>query len=120
MRKGNTNSLKEPVVASFISDSAGNFMIHLPPGEYCIIDSRKYDKSFVADIAKDHKKGGEYYSAADLDCLKRWLNTPDAVFTVSANSENKIEVIYNTPCSWNSTPCINYSGPVPPAKSGGN
>jgi len=56
IRKGKTNYVKEPIVASFTSDSAGGFMIYLPPGDYCIVDSRKYDKNFLANIAKKYKK----------------------------------------------------------------
>lgn len=104
VRKGKTNNAKEPVLASFISDSLGNFMIHLAPGEYCIVDARKYDKNFVADIAKDNKK------SADLDCLKTWLNTPDAVFTVGADGENRIEVTYNIPCGTDASPCVKSVG----------
>lgn len=114
IRKGNKNSIKEPVVASFVTDAEGNFSVLLPPGEYCIIESRKYDKEYVADIAKNYKKAGANYSAADLNCLKEWLAKPDAVFNVNEKGENKVEVVYHDPCSWNATPCVQYTGPTPP------
>lgn len=114
VREGNKNNIKGRIVASFESDSSGNFMIYLAPGEYCIIDSRKYDKNFVADIAKKYKKGDSNYTAADMDCLKKWLSTPDLVFTVKEDGENKITVTYNNPCSWAAIPCVQYSGPLPP------
>ncbi len=114
VRKGNKNNLKEPVVATFVTDSSGAFMFYLPPGEYSIVDERKYDKKYVANIAKQYKKGSENYDAADLNCLKNWVNTPDMVFTVTGDGAKKIEVIYNRPCEWNTAPCINYRGPMPP------
>lgn len=114
VRRGGKNNVKDPIVLSFESDSAGNFMIYLPPGEYCIIDSRKYDKSYVANIAKKYKKANGNYSAADLNCLKTWLNTPDAVFLVKADKENSVNVIYHVPCDWASIPCVGYDGPLPP------
>lgn len=114
VRKGSKNDVKAPVVATFTSDANGNFTLSLPPGEYCIVDSRKYDKKYIADIARKYKKAGQYYSAADLNCLKAWLVTPDAVFIVKEEGENKIEVNYYTPCGWDTTPCIQYDGPLPP------
>jgi len=114
VRKGSKNDVKAPVVATFISDANGNCTLSLPPGEYCLVDERKYDKKFIADIARKYKKAGLYHSAADLNCLKAWLATPDAVFTIKEDGENKVEVNYYTPCGWDSTPCIQYNGPLPP------
>ncbi|HWY38174.1 MAG TPA: hypothetical protein VNY73_06415, partial [Bacteroidia bacterium] len=109
VRKGHVNNLKEPVVATFVSDTGGNFSVKLPPGNYCIIDEKKLNRDFVEEIARMHKKADEYNDAADLNCLKSWLTAPDAVFTVK-KGENKIEVTYHFPCSWNSTPCVTYHG----------
>lgn len=114
VRKGNRNNLKGAVVASFLSDSAGNFMIYLPPGEYCVIDSRKYDKNYVTGLSKKYKKSSDFYEAADLECLKKWLAIPDLVFTVKKGEPNKITVTYHAPCPWEGLPCVRYTGPLPP------
>ncbi len=114
VRKGNKNNIKGAVVASFMSDSSGNFMIYLPPGEYCVVDSRKYDKTYVASLAKKYKKSSDFYEAADLGCLKNWLTTPDLVFTVKNGGSNNITVTYHAPCPWEGLPCVRYTGPLPP------
>lgn len=114
VRKGNKNNINEPVVTTFCADAAGNFTLHLPPGEYCIVDTLKHNKKYIEQIARKYKKASTYYSAADKNCLKNWLSTPDAIFTVKEGAENKVEVIYHRPCDWNTVPCIYYDGPLPP------
>jgi len=114
VRKGKKNNVKEPVVASFITDKDGNFSILLPAGEYCILEPRKYDRKFINKLAKNHKKASEHYEAADLNCLNKWLSQPNHIFSVKEGVENKIEMIYQNPCDWVGPPCVGYTGPPPP------
>jgi hypothetical protein len=114
VRKGIKNNVKEPVVASFVTDKDGNFSITLPPGDYCIVEPRKCDKKYINKLAKDHKKASEYYEAADINCLTKWLSQPEHIFTVKEGARNTVEMIYQNPCEWMGPPCVGYTGPPPP------
>lgn len=114
IRPGSKNDPTKKPIASFVSDSAGNFSIDLPEGTYCIVDEKKNDRKFYDDIITNHKTKTKFNEAADVKCLKNWVSMPDLVFTVLKNKENKIEVTYHFPCSWDAIPCVQYHGPLPP------
>jgi hypothetical protein len=108
IRQGSTNDPTKPILAELISDTYGNFSIQLPKGVYCIVDEKKKDKTLFNKIINNHKD-----NELAKPCLEDWIKTPDAAFTID-NQDIKISINYNQPCSWNSTPCIGYNGPLPP------
>lgn len=114
VKKGKWNDLEASVVLEFISDSTGHFSFSLPPGEYCIVDEYKNDKTNYDKLLNQFKKPTQHYSAISPSCLKEWFKTPDGVLTVPANGVNNFIVTFNDKCSWNSVPCVTYHGPLPP------
>lgn len=113
IKKGKTNDINSVAVVEVVADSAGNFSVSLPSGDYCIVDEFK-SKSNFNEILKKYEKETTNYSAVDPECLKNWFSTPDAVFTVTKTGLKDLNVAYHHPCSWRSVPCANYRGPLPP------
>jgi hypothetical protein len=114
IREGISNNISIAAVAMLLSDSAGNVQLDLKPGKYCIVDEKKNSTKYVKEVYKRLKKADKYNSAVTMDCLKKWMNTPDLVFTVEEKELNVIKLNYDIPCSWSATPCTVYNGPLPP------
>jgi hypothetical protein len=113
LRKGSVNNVDEPVVASETTDSSGRAIFHLSPGQYCVV---RIDKSNVEQHDKwkrDLLKGNELYAPVDVECLKKWLYTPEMIIEVYENGLMEFELVINKPCPWNAIPCAQYIGPLP-------
>jgi hypothetical protein len=113
VRKGSENNIDEPVVASEITDKTGKAIFHLAPGKYCIVRAPKSDNLQTEKWKKELLKGNEFYAPIDIECLKKWLATPELVIEVGENGPLKFELLINKPCTWNSIPCAQYIGPLP-------
>lgn len=113
LRKGKMNQPSGPIVAEAITDEDGHFTFHLPNGSYYIVSDDKKDLTRYNQILETFSKTSDNYSAVDKSCLDKWINTPDLLFEVK-DKDTTIHVSYFIPCSWNSTPCVNYTGVLPP------
>jgi hypothetical protein len=114
IRKGSFNDISQLVIAKAVSDSTGHFLLCLPKGTYCVVDENKKDKTYFNQIVREHSGKVGYLEPVNLNCLEEWLKKPDIVFTVGDNKKMTISVPYYSPCPWNSVPCTQYSGPLPP------
>jgi len=114
LKAGRKNDFSKAVILAFISDSVGRFSISLAPGDYCIVDEVKKNKSNYDSILKKCAKGSSENSSVDKKCLLTWFLTPDAVFTVGKEDLSNVGVMFYDKCSWEKVPCINYTGPLPP------
>jgi hypothetical protein len=113
LRKGSANNVDEPVVASEITDHSGKAIFHVKPGQYCVVRAFKSDNTQSEKWKRELLKGNELYAPLDMECLKKWLATPELVIEVSENGPLKFELLINKPCKWNSIPCAQYIGPLP-------
>ncbi len=112
VRRGKTNNLKSKIILSLTSDSLGNCNFKLPAGTYCIIDETKKDYTYYNKMIKQYALPTKTTSAIDKQCLKTWLNTPDAILTIK-DSVNAFTVNFHKICSFKIN-CVQYSGPLPP------
>jgi hypothetical protein len=113
LRKGIVNNIDEPVIASEITDNSGKAIFHVKPGQYCVVRASKSDNAQSEKWKKELLKGNELYAPLDMDCLKKWLATPELIIEVGENGPLKFELLINKPCTWNSIPCAQYIGPLP-------
>ncbi len=114
IRKGLFNDVNEKIIDTIVSDAFGKFSIRLPKGEYCIIGHDRLDSGYVKSILKNHSKPTQYYSAADSNCLFRWLKSPLASFILDSVETISISWDIHHPCSWDDITCVDYFGPLPP------
>ncbi len=114
IKKGKWNDLKKKPILEFISDSTGNFSFSLPPGEYCIVDEYKNDKTNYNKLLNKFKEPTLHYSAISSSCLKEWFKTPAAVLNIPSSGLNNFVITFYDECSWNKVPCATYHGPLPP------
>jgi hypothetical protein len=105
IRQGNLNSPTATVVDSVIADESGNFSITLPQGNYCFIEEWK--KPLYKDPVSDK------YNRYDTACYRNQYMQCDYSLNLSANTKD-INIVLDRPCNWN-RPCVQYSGPLPPA-----
>jgi hypothetical protein len=113
LRKGSVNNLNEPLVASEITDQSGRAIFHLMPGQYCVLRASRSDKKQTEKWKDELLKGNELYGPIDIECLEKWLATPELMIEVSESGLLKFEMLINKPCPWNSIPCAQYIGPLP-------
>lgn len=112
IKKGKFNNIKKKPLLEIVSDSAGNFSFMLPPGNYCIVDEYKKDKTNYTKLLKQYKTETKNYSAISISCLKEWFKTPDAQITVPAIGLDSVLITFHDKCAWNTIPCTTYRGPV--------
>lgn len=114
VRLGAENDLSKKVVATAKTGADGKVILSLPLGTYSLVDdSRKDDVRYKA-LLKQFETPPMYYGPMDKGCLATWLSTPDLTFTVAAGANNVFQVNYSDKCSWQSIPCAQYNGPLPP------
>lgn len=113
VKKGKRNDFNNKEIIEFVSDAEGNFSFSLPPGEYCIIDEYKNDKTNYDKLLEQYKKPIPNYSAISPSCLKEWFETPDAVVIVTESDVTNLVVTFHDKCPWNAVPCVTYHGPLP-------
>lgn len=114
VRKGNKNNPDEKPILEWVSDANGIASFHLNPGEYYVVFENKLDRSTFEEYVNIYGKGNNYYGPIDTKCLEEWLLKPELVFIVSDTGENSFTINTHKPCSWNSVPCTQYTGPLPP------
>lgn len=119
IKKGKVNDISSVVVDSVVTDSSGFFIYFLPNGEYLVIDEDKKDKRKYDLLLKRYSKQSQSNTSIDKNCLDKWFRTPDFTFTVNSHNQ-EIQHTYTGKCSWNSTPCTLYTGPLPPVMNRGH
>lgn len=109
IKSGKINTGKQDVLAEVVTDSKGEFVIFLPPGEYCFIQKEQLNKKILETW---NTKGN---NLSDSDCLKNWWASCIKKITVFENDITDITFHFHKPCFLpENVPCIRYNGPVPP------
>ncbi len=108
IRGGKINTIKQKVVLSFKTDTAGKFSFELEPGIYSIIQDAQLEKMAVTRYQK------QQYIQADTACLKNWWKKPYHILEIKDKSVD-LQFSFHHPC-FNSydIPCLQYVGPMPP------
>ncbi len=115
IREGETNSWSQPIIAKGISDENGVVSVELKDGTYCAVFENKAEKSAYDNLIKLYGEKTPYRDAVDVECLKTFMEQPEAVFTVkNGKTESAVIINQHQPCSWHSVPCSGYHGPLPP------
>ncbi len=90
--KGDTTKTS---IASFVTDTSGQFEIKLPPNEYCFFQSQKM-LSYEALCEYFQVPPDEHY--AINFCLKRWFNYPDCYVKAAKDTFIRIVLPARHPC----------------------
>lgn len=116
IRNGETNDWNKPIIAEGISDENGLVKVELPDGIYCVVFSNKSTKKEFDSMINQYGEKTMYREAIDKECLLNFMMQPEIVFTVK-NGKTGAPIIINRhkPCDWNSVPCSEYHGPLPPS-----
>ena len=108
IKSGNENDLAMPVITSFMTDSIGNFSIHLTPGIYSIVVKEQLTVLNAADF--DTKK-----LSVDKDCLAAWWKKPYYLLEVKQENISTLNFVFHHRCNIKyDIPCISYHGPLAP------
>ena len=93
------------VIDSIKTNDKGAFSISLSAGEYCIVEKwKKYP--LVFPVNTDFQKW-------DTACYRKRYNECDFTLNVKSDTSD-VKFILRKHCPW-TTPCVQYSGPFPPA-----
>jgi hypothetical protein len=114
LKKGSSNIVKQKIVFKVITDANGQFSFLLSPGKYCIVGSDKIDTKYFQLLSTKYARDSKTYKAIDKKCLINWLAEPLYGFEVKTSNNDTIKIHYTKPCDWNSIPCAQFTGAVPP------
>ena len=107
IRKGNTNTLKKPILLSFTTDTNGYFSFALPPGTYSIIQTDQVKKL-------NTKKYKINYIDVDETCLINWWAEPYAILEIKNENIAALKFHFEHSCFLEGdVPCRKYKGPMP-------
>lgn len=105
--KGKTNNLSNKIIATFTTDTNGNFSFKLPPGTYSILVEEQTKPIKAQDYTNK-------YQTVNDKCLQRWWQKPYYLLIVK-NKNKPLNFIFNHRCYINNDiPCITYIGPKHP------
>ena len=111
VRTGKENSNSTPV-AEVVTDRNGRFSLSLVPGTYCVVEEAKRKASPV------QLPRPTAYQTIDKACFERAAKTCDAVWIVTSSGLTDVNITFQSYCPW-AGPCVQYSGPLPPAAAHG-
>lgn len=114
LKKGSRNMLDSKVFKEAMADSLGIIRLHLPPGQYCLVDEEKKDKTYYNYVMKTFKEPTKEEGPVDMDCFNKWYATPELVLNISNKSPKRYKLNIHHECKWSGKPCIPYFGPIPP------
>ncbi len=114
IKAGTVNDPSAPAVCSSITDEEGLAFVNLKPGDYLLVFDDKQDWTQYARWKEEYAKAKPPYGEIDTLCLRRWMQTPELVFHVEADSSHIVEIVRPDKCFWNNIPCIEYTGSIPP------
>jgi hypothetical protein len=107
-RKGGTNQIGTPVVASSTSDESGYFSLELPAGTWCLVLDEK-----GPDAPRD--LSGQNIQL-DNACYKEWLSKCDQVIEVIDVPIPAVKLQFNARCRVGTiSNCAQWVGPLPPS-----
>ena len=109
IKRGVTNSTKVKVVLKIVTDSLGQFAIHLEPGQYIFVQAEQVKALDLNKIIIGN------FLHADASCLKQWWQTPYYSFEIKDKNIENLKFEFNKRCFVESDiPCLQYFGPMPP------
>jgi hypothetical protein len=114
LKKGVSNNTKQKKLFRVLTDANGQFNFSLAPGKYYIVGSDKIDTKYFQLLLTKYGKDSKTYKAIDKKCLNNWLAEPLYSFEVKSSNNDTIKILYTKPCDWNSIPCAQFTGAVPP------
>jgi hypothetical protein len=114
LKKGSSNITKQKKLIKVITNANGQFNFLLAPGKYCIVGSDKIDTKYFQLLVTKYSKDSKTYKAIDKKCLTEWLMEPLHSFEVKSSNNDTIKIHYTKPCDWNSIPCAQFTGAIPP------
>lgn len=112
-KAGRSNDPDAPVVAETTSDDRGEFTASLPPGSYVVVDERRVDSASYDYMLANFGEPTENYSAVDKRCLDEWVKQADLAFEIADTTAAPLNIVFHKPCSWNSFPCVQFTGERP-------
>lgn len=114
IKAGEKNTVSSKIIFAGTTDSVGIIELRLKPGKYILVDERKCDRKFYAQILENHEKPTATRMAVNKECLDKWWAKPDLMFEIKTGDPKSFNVNYHLPCSWNTIPCAEYTGAYPP------
>jgi hypothetical protein len=114
IKAGHTNDPSAPAIYSSITDEEGLAFVNLKAGDYLLVFDEKQDWSQYMRWKEEFATAKPPYGAMDTLCLRNWIQTPEAVFQVHADSSHVVEIVRTDKCFWNNIPCLEYLGSIPP------
>ncbi len=107
------NDLREPTAMIQMNTEGDGYLI-LPPGQYILIDEDRADDRRYSELLRDHMKPTKFKEPIDTACLRQWLFGPFGVCAIKPGDTLHVDYPFHGKCPWYSTPCVRYSGPLPP------
>jgi len=104
IKSRNTNIKSLRIIDSILADSNGNFSIHLPPGDYCLVEEWK-SRPFKLPL-------NDARHTVDSACFRNLYNTCDFKLRITNKNINHLKIVFHRACFYNQ-PCISYRGPLP-------
>ncbi len=114
IRSGNKNNPDDTPLLEVVTGADGSATFYLVAGEYYVVFENKQDRATYEEYKLKYGTGTDYYEPIDLKCLDEWLSKPELVFVVSDTMKNPLTINVHKPCSWNSIPCAQFTGSLPP------
>jgi hypothetical protein len=114
IKSGTENNLKKKRYVKVKTDLNGTFTCSLPIGQYIIIGVDKLDLKYYNFLLSKYAVPSKNYKAVDKACLNEWLKEPLLSFEVKKNKTDTLKIHLTKPCEWNSIPCTQFTGPLPP------
>jgi len=108
------NELRSPIIDTIRTDASGNGYVVLPAGHYLLLDQDRVDDTRYRQLLRDHAKPKLYTEAIDQECLDRWHRGPFGVIVIPRGDTLLVDLPLRDQCPWYNTPCVHYSGPLPP------
>lgn len=113
VKAGKANNPEAEVVAEVIADERGEFTLSLAPGWYVLVDESKKDRASYNYMLSNFAAATDKYTAVDRKCLDGWVKNAELVFEAKEGANEAIEVTFHKPCTWNSFPCVRFTGERP-------
>jgi hypothetical protein len=112
IKKGTTNTSRQAVADTIVSDADGRFSLELPAGEYCIIQVPQLNREILNRYSTDEN---DMLFVSDPLCLEKWWDECLLSFTVTDRDVDSLNLHFHQPCFIpEGIPCLIYNGPYPP------
>ncbi|MEL7220695.1 MAG: carboxypeptidase-like regulatory domain-containing protein, partial [Bacteroidota bacterium] len=106
LREGNTNHLNAPIIASTITNDAGQFFFRVPAGNYVLLSEDQVDRARIRACLHDKD-----IKIKRFDCLEAWWQKGLAQVNVDDQSPDDLYFHWYKDCYLPlAVPCIEYTG----------